>query len=377
MTLAIESFDNEYRFLSNFWPAKVVLDQVEYPSVENAYQAAKTIEAAARVPFVSCKAHEAKALGKKLKLRRAWDDVKLGIMKDLVSQKFGQYLPLQKKLFLTTGQDLIEGNTWNDTYWGVCRGKGLNHLGQILMDVRDTMPINLCIFGGRDFDDYDFLSRTVLSTKVYTSGRIDAIVCGMARGADMLGRRFALEHDIRVIEMPANWDLHGKRAGYVRNEDMARISHAALGFWDGRSRGTGHWIGLAPKHDVKLYMKRYGGRLIPCQMSQLDKVDADVMVNIARKPIETKNVIHEIRLAPSADLFGWYQRNKDRPDWWELYIERWDEEKAQDSGYADAIAQVVKLIRAGNRVAVACYCAKEDRCHRSLVARDVDRALHA
>lgn len=64
----------------------------------------------------------------------------------------------------------------------------------------------------------------------------------MARGADTAGRMYAERCGIPVAKFPADWDKHGRRAGYVRNEAMARYADAGLAFWDGSSRGTAHMI---------------------------------------------------------------------------------------------------------------------------------------
>lgn len=131
----IKSFQGKNRFLSNFWPAKVMLDGVEYPSTENAYQAAKTLDLEARKVFVDCASNVAKQLGKMLEVRPDWKEVSLGIMLDLNRQKY-QDEELKAKLKATGDQELVEGNTWGDTFWGVCGGVGENHLGKILMQVR-------------------------------------------------------------------------------------------------------------------------------------------------------------------------------------------------------------------------------------------------
>lgn len=132
----IEGFQGKYRFLSNFWPAKVWYDGVEYPTVEHAYQAAKTTIISERQLISEIgPAGEVKRLAKELTLRPDWDKVKLNIMQYLVRQKF-KYDPLKQKLLNTEGMELVETNNWRDTFWGVCRGNGDNHLGKILMKVR-------------------------------------------------------------------------------------------------------------------------------------------------------------------------------------------------------------------------------------------------
>lgn len=142
----ISEFQGPYRFLSNFWPAEVylcdILDDGEshlsvYPTVEHAYQAAKTKDRNLRKSIQRCKSPaDAKRLARTFALRSDWHLVKVAIMSDLVLQKFGLHDDLREMLLATGDEELQEGNTWGDTFWGVCRGKGENHLGKILMNVR-------------------------------------------------------------------------------------------------------------------------------------------------------------------------------------------------------------------------------------------------
>jgi ribA/ribD-fused uncharacterized protein len=136
---AITSFSGEYRWLSNFYRCNVILDDIIYPSVEHAYQAAKTLnlrdrELIRRKPTAGM----AKRYGKIVVMRPDWNDVRLAIMEDLVRQKF--LTSSMERLLLSTGDaELIEGNYWGDTFWGVCRGVGENHLGKILMKIREEL----------------------------------------------------------------------------------------------------------------------------------------------------------------------------------------------------------------------------------------------
>jgi ribA/ribD-fused uncharacterized protein len=133
----INSFTGKYRFLSNFWPVQVTLDGMVYPSVEHAYQAAKTDSYLLRIVIREAPtAGEAKRAGRELTVRKDWDNIKLYRMEGLIYQKF-QYEDLREKLLSTGDQELIEGNTWGDTFWGQCKGQGHNYLGKILMKVRD------------------------------------------------------------------------------------------------------------------------------------------------------------------------------------------------------------------------------------------------
>lgn len=136
----VKGFFKEYRFLSNFCLAEVEYDGLKYASTEHAYQAAKTEDAAQRRRIrESQKPADAKRLGKQVKMRSDWEQIKIGVMKELVLQKFSKHKELKEKLLATGDAHLEETNTWNDTFWGVCRGKGHNWLGKILMEVRNEI----------------------------------------------------------------------------------------------------------------------------------------------------------------------------------------------------------------------------------------------
>jgi ribA/ribD-fused uncharacterized protein len=135
----IFSFMGEHRFLSNFWPARVIFEGETYPSVEHAYQAAKTLNKVERRRIRDLPtARAAKYAGRHLELRPDWDQVKLGIMEQLLKSKFSDP-DLDVALRKLRGVELIEGNWWGDTYWGVCNGVGENHLGKLLMKIRDYL----------------------------------------------------------------------------------------------------------------------------------------------------------------------------------------------------------------------------------------------
>ncbi len=132
----IDSFSGEYRFLSNFWPAQVVLNGEVYLSVECAYQASKTPDKRLREKIRGASPSYAKRIGKQLpNLGR---EEKLATMRDLVSQKFAVE-PLRSQLLATGNSELVEGNWWGDHFWGVSGGTGENHLGRILMEVRERL----------------------------------------------------------------------------------------------------------------------------------------------------------------------------------------------------------------------------------------------
>lgn len=135
----ISSFRDEYFFLSNFYPVEIKLDGIVYPNAESAFQAQKTLDVEERRKFSMLKNPvQAKHLGRKVKLRDDWEEVKLDIMTEVVSQRFLQHPHLIEMLLQTGDEELIEGNKWGDRFWGVCKGKGENHLGKILMKIRDA-----------------------------------------------------------------------------------------------------------------------------------------------------------------------------------------------------------------------------------------------
>lgn len=112
------------------------------------------------------------------------------------------------------------------------------------------------IAGSREFDDYTLLKNTMDKLLSNIKDNI-IIVCGKARGADTLGERYAKEKGYEINYYPANWDLYGKRAGYIRNEQMAQNADALVAFWDGKSKGTKHMITLAHKYNLNVRVKYY------------------------------------------------------------------------------------------------------------------------
>ncbi len=134
----IRKFSGHYSFLSNFFPCIVEHEGIVYPSVENAYQASKSLDPAIRKQFTNLSAGHAKKLGQRIKCREDWNDVKIDIMRELLIKKFSQP-KLKTLLLMTESDDLMEGNTWGDTFWGVYRGKGENWLGKLLMEVRNEI----------------------------------------------------------------------------------------------------------------------------------------------------------------------------------------------------------------------------------------------
>ena len=139
MNKVIDKFRGDYAFLSNFAECKVFYNGLKFPSVEHAFQAAKSIDIKEQEIFAKLELPaEAKRLGGQIQLRKDWESVKVKIMEDLLRQKFNQE-PYKELLLRTKDYELIEGNTWNDRFWGVCNGTGRNMLGELLMKIRDEL----------------------------------------------------------------------------------------------------------------------------------------------------------------------------------------------------------------------------------------------
>ena len=138
----ISSFRGDYYFLSNFYEAPVYYDGICYKNSEAAFQAQKCFQDADRFKFVSLTAAESKKLGRQIKLRSDWDQIKVSVMKDIVYAKFTQNPDLLEKLLKTNDAYLEEGNTWGDRIWGTVNGSGANLLGQILMSLREDFISN-------------------------------------------------------------------------------------------------------------------------------------------------------------------------------------------------------------------------------------------
>lgn len=135
--IKIDSFRNEYSFLSNFYEAQVTYDGIIYQNNEAAFQAQKCKTYKEKEQFANLNPTEAKKLGRKVSLRPDWEQVKINFMKEIVFAKFDQNPELKEKLLSTENIYLEEGNTWGDRIWGTVNGKGANLLGQILMETRE------------------------------------------------------------------------------------------------------------------------------------------------------------------------------------------------------------------------------------------------
>lgn len=127
----IDSFRGEFSFLSNFFI------EPDRTHVEGEFQAEKTFDLRDKVAILSQpEPGPAKKIGRRVTLRADWEDVKVEVMRSLVLRKFLDHERLSERLVETGDAQLIEGNHWGDTFWGVCNQEGKNTLGLILMEIR-------------------------------------------------------------------------------------------------------------------------------------------------------------------------------------------------------------------------------------------------
>ena len=127
----IDSFNGPYAFLSNFYEHDGRI------TAEHLFQSMKTDDPFSQLWILAAPSpKEAKARGRKVALRSDWDDVKIGVMECVLAIKFASGTVMSHWLQDTRDAELIEGNYWNDTFWGVCNGVGENWLGKLLMERR-------------------------------------------------------------------------------------------------------------------------------------------------------------------------------------------------------------------------------------------------
>ena len=130
--------------------------------------------------------------------------------------------------------------------------------------------MNIGVIGSRDFQDYDELKNYIF--KRVKLQDIDHVVSGGAIGADRLGGRLAKEFNIPPMIFKPDWDLYGKKAGFIRNKDIIENSDIIFAFWDGKSKGTKHSLDIAKNENKKIYLYEY-----TVQIEEKDEVFNDVL----------------------------------------------------------------------------------------------------
>lgn len=123
--------------------------------------------------------------------------------------------------------------------------------------------IRIIVAGGRDFDDYETLEESLDDfLKDKDKDKVE-IICGEARGADRLGKLYAIENDIECKSFWPDWEKHKKMAGIVRNQEMKEYAGRRsceghlFAFWDEKSKGTKHMLTIAKRSRIKTHLHRY------------------------------------------------------------------------------------------------------------------------
>lgn len=146
--MSIDNFRGRNFFLSNFYNHPVFFEGITYQNNEAAFQAAKLPSNNTRDKktklfrraFADMEPNEAKRFGRKVALRPDWDFIRVDVMREILNDKFSS-ATMAKKLLATGNERLVEGNTWNDKFWGVdsVTGEGENNLGKLLMEIRNDL----------------------------------------------------------------------------------------------------------------------------------------------------------------------------------------------------------------------------------------------
>jgi len=116
----------------------------------------------------------------------------------------------------------------------------------------------IVVAGGREFSDYELLKDkmdSLIKAKSLTHEVI--IISGTAKGADMMGETYAADRQLNIMKFPAQWELHGKSAGYKRNVHMSTVADAVVVFWDGKSKGSKHMVDISKAAGLPLRVVRY------------------------------------------------------------------------------------------------------------------------
>jgi hypothetical protein len=135
--------------------------------------------------------------------------------------------------------------------------------------------MRIIVAGGRDFTDYAYMRNTLVPLVKFTiRNRFEVlerkdpnfsdepiIICGCASGADTMGETIAKEEGWKIERYPADWQKHGKSAGYKRNLEMAKVADKLIAYWDGKSRGTKHMIDISKERLIPTLIFRYRGEV--------------------------------------------------------------------------------------------------------------------
>ena len=265
------AFAGDRYFLSNFFtsPIKIDYENISYvlATGEHVFHGMKVAAAPAltseqKHAFLTRLASDphpghAKKEGRTIQIDPArWDAMSYRCMERVVELKFTQHPELAERLLATGDEELVERNTWGDRLWGVdaTTGEGKNQLGQILMAYREQLrnrPYRILITGSRGWTDQARMWSVL--DEVSAGKEKVLLVSGHARGADSMAEAWARSRGHQVEVHPADWNQHGNRAGYVRNQKMADLgADIVVAFRVGDSPGTTMMMKLVEKQGLAL-----------------------------------------------------------------------------------------------------------------------------
>lgn len=297
----IPAFCNDKAFLSNMFLIRMIVNGIEYSCLEAAFQSFKTTDLEERKRFSGISGKEAKALGRRIKLRKDWESWKEDCMLQLLRIKFSD--PDMAKALCAIEGPIVETNTWGDTYWGVCNGVGKNRLGKLLEQVRTelanatTAITSICVTGHRPdklfgYNNNDPRYNTLRSaldqaiTAATQKGSVTAYT-GMALGVDTIFAEECLklkkQFDIKLVAavpfkgQEGKWQEPSKKhyhdllsqvdeivyvsdPGYAawkmqkRNEYMVNHSDLVIAVFDGTAGGTANCVNYAKSQNKQIYV---------------------------------------------------------------------------------------------------------------------------
>ena len=114
------------------------------------------------------------------------------------------------------------------------------------------------IAGSRSIKDLKVLEKAIQVQRMSGLGNITEVVCGCATGVDFLGQLWAKANNIPIKQFPADWNKHGRGAGFIRNIEMAKYADVLLAIWDGESKGTQHMIRTATAQGLEVHVFKLG-----------------------------------------------------------------------------------------------------------------------
>lgn len=220
--------------------------------------------------------------------------------------------------------------------------------------------MNIAIVGSRGFTDYETLKSFILLR--IDLNNIYEVISGGAKGADKLGEQFAREFNLQFNEILPDWNLYGKKAGFVRNKDIIKHSDIVFAFWDGESKGTKHSIELA-QEDISKITYVYKFSYVKMQTSYFSNMknlpqDSNFISIAGKSPNWYKGREYK-KLAPQYSWWKEWKENNHSPFW---YRSKYYETVLNKLDPKEVIKEL------GENPILLCYEYPHEFCHRHIVA---------